>query len=379
MQSGSAHNASGAGAAAAGSAAGRSQAAQASNAQRAAAGTAATNRNQSASGAQGAAAGATVANRNAPQASGAQGAAAGVAAANRNAPAASGAQGAAAGAAVANRNAPAASGAQGAAAGAAVANRNAPQVSGVQGAAAGVAAANYNAPAASGAEGAAAGYAAASGPVDHPSMYDEQWYSEHQGAWSPAGWAAGAAWAPTTWEAVAGHCGIVNITPASYDYGRNINCIGGNVIVNGQPAGTAEEFSQEADAIAEAGTKAATSATDQWLPLGVFALVRDEHHHPQLIMQFAINQQGIVRGNYTDEVTGSTLPIHGEVDLQSRRAAWTVGDNRYVVMEAGLSNLTEHEAPALVHKNGTTQRWLLVRLAQPSQGGNDAASVGAPR
>jgi hypothetical protein len=210
-------------------------------------------------------------------------------------------------------------------------------------------------------------------------MYDQQWYGEHQGAWSPAGWNAGAAWAPVSWEAVAGHCGYANITPAPYNYGSNVTCIGGNVVVNGQPAGTAEEFSEEAAAIARAGTEAPTSATDQWMPLGVFALVRDEHHHPQLIMQLAINEQGIVRGNYTDEVTGSTLPIHGEVDQQTRRAAWTVGDNEYAVMEAGLSNLTEHEAPALIHKNGSTQRWLLVRLAQPSQSGNDAAPVVAPQ
>ncbi len=147
------------------------------------------------------------------------------------------------------------------------------------------------------------------------------------------------------------------------------------MVVNGQPVGTAEEFSEEAAAIADAGAEAATSADDHWLPLGMFALVRDEHQHPQLIMQLAVNQQGILRGNYTDEVTGSTLPIHGEVDLQSKRAAWTVGDNRYAVMEAGLSNLTHNKAPALIHKNGTTQRWLLVRLAQPGQDGSAAASA----
>jgi hypothetical protein len=210
-------------------------------------------------------------------------------------------------------------------------------------------------------------------------MYDQQWYSEHQSAWTPAGWNAAAAWAPVTWEAIAGHCGITNITPTPYNYGSNVTCIGGNVAVNGQPAGTAEEYSEEAAAIARAGTEAATAATDQWMPLGVFALVRDEHHHPQLIMQLAINQQGVIRGNYTDEVTGSTLPIHGEVDLQSRRAAWTVGDNEYTVMEAGLSNLAEDEAPALIHKNASTQRWLLVRLAQPSRDSDEAASAFAPK
>ena len=82
--------------------------------------------------------------------------------------------------------------------------------------------------------------------------------------------------------------------PVSYNYGDNVTCIGGNVVVNGQPAGTAEEFSHEADILAEDGAAAATAPTDQWLPLGVFALVRNEHQHPQLIMQLAVNQQGLV-------------------------------------------------------------------------------------
>jgi len=291
----------------------------------------------------------------------------------------SGAEGAAAGAAAANRKSPQASGAQGAAAGAAAANRNAPKASGAQGAAAGAAVANNNAPAASGAAGAAAGYAAVRNNVDHPGMYSQQWYGEHQSAWSPGGWTAAAPWTPATWDAVAGHCGYGNNAPVSYNYGGNVTCIGGNVVINGQPAGTAEDFSHEADILAEDGAAAATAPTDQWLPLGVFALVRNEQQHPQLIMQIAVNQQGVVRGNYTDEVTDSTLPVHGAVDPKTKRAAWTVGDNRYSVMEAGLQNLTQSEAPALLHKNGTTQRWLLVRLTQSSQVGEGAAPAESPK
>src|SRR6185436_18200282 len=114
----------------------------------------------------------------------------------------------------------------------------------------------------------------------------------------------------------------INATPASYDYGTDVTCIGGNVVVDGQPVGTAEEYSQQAADLAESGTAAASSANDQWLPLGVFALVRNEQQHPQLIMQIAVNQQGIIRGNYTDEVTDSTQPIHGAVDQKTQRAAW---------------------------------------------------------
>ncbi len=323
-----------------------------------------------ASGAQGAAAGAAAASRKTPQASGAQGAAAGAAAANRNAPKASGAQGAAAGAAAANRNSSQVSGAEGAAAGAAAASRNNPKVSGAGGAAVGAAAANRNAPAVSGAGGAAAGYAAVSNSFNHPNIYNQQWYGSHPGAWSNSGWAAGALWIPSTWGAVASHCGYGSITPISYNYGVNVTPQGGNVLVDGQNVGTTEEFSQQAADLAEAGSEADTSASE-WVPLGVFAMVRNEQQQPQLIVQMAIDQQGTLRGNFTDEAKDQTLPIHGAVDKQTQRAAWTVGGNKQTVMEAGLMDLTESEAPALIHKNGKTDHWILVRLEQPKQDGSD--------
>jgi hypothetical protein len=154
----------------------------------------------------------------------------------------------------------------------------------------------------------------------------------------------------------------VAATPVSYNYGTNVTCVNGTVAVNGQPVGTAEEFSQQASDLAQAGTDAQATATEKWIPLGVFAMVRNEDQHPQLILQMAINQAGVLRGNYTDEVTDNTLPIHGGVDPKTQRAAWTIGDNTSSVMEAGLANMTAGEAPALLHKNGKTERWVLVRL-----------------
>jgi hypothetical protein len=335
----------------------------------AAAGAAAANRKSpQASGAQGAAAGAAAAKRKSPQASGAQGAAAGAAAANRKGPQASGAEGAAAGAAAANRNSPQISGAAGAAAGAAAANRNSPQVSGAEGAAVGAAAANRN-----GADGGAAGYAAVRNSFNHPNIYGQKWYGDHPGVWAPSGWAAGAAWAPSAWGAVAAFSGYGSATPTSYNYGVNVNAQDGNVIVDGQNVGTTDEFSQQAADLAETGAAATPSDTDEWLPIGVFAMVRNENQHPQLILQLAINKQGILRGNYTDELTDHTLPIQGAVDKRTQRAAWTVGGNKQTVMEAGLSDLTDGEAPALIHKNGKTDHWILVRLEQPNGSAGDGA------
>ena len=312
----------------------------------------------------GAAAGAAAANHKAPQYSGAQGAAAGAAVANRNSPQFSGAEGAAAGAAVANRNAPALSGAQGAAVGAAVANQNAPAVSGAQGVAVGAAMANQNAPVVTGAAGAAVGTAAVRNSFNNYNLFGSQWYGANKEAWAPARWAQGTAWTPTAWDGVSTYVGATS-APVWYDYGTNVKLVNGMVMMNGQPVGTPEEYSLQAAELAQAGAAYTVQPTDEWIPLGVYAMVRDEQQHPQMIFEFAINKQGMLRGNFTDEVTEHTQPIFGAVDRKTQRAAWIVGDHKTTVMEAGLSNLAEGEASALTHKNGKTDHWLLVRLEQP--------------
>jgi hypothetical protein len=398
--------ASGAQGAAAGAAAANNKTPQTSGAQGAAAGAAyANNKTPQATGAQGAAAGAAYANRNSPPVSGAAGAAAGAAAVNRNSPQMSGAQGAALGAAAANQNASQLSGAQGAALGAAAANNNQPQFSGAQGAAVGAAAANnnqpqfsaaqgaavgaavadnsqpqfsaaqagpaipsatvVNMPVVSGAASAAAGYEAVRNSFNASNVYRPQWWRDHPETWVPAGWIAGAAWHTTPWEQLGSFCGYGDAAPISYNYGVNVTAQNGNVFVEGQNVGSTSDFSQQAANIAQYGNAAQASPSDKWMPLGVYAMVRDEHQHPQFIVQLAINPQGILRGNYIDELTESTLPIRGAVDKPTKRAAWTVGSNKQTVMEAGLSDLIDPETPALIHKNGKTDHWLLVRLDQP--------------
>ncbi len=151
------------------------------------------------------------------------------------------------------------------------------------------------------------------------------------------------------------------------------------MLLDGQNVGTAEEFSQQASDLAEAGADATVSDSDKWMPLGVFAMVRNDKQHPQLILQLAINKQGVLRGNYTDEVTDHTLPIRGAVDQQTQRAAWIVGDNRNSVMEAGVNNLTQGETRALLHKNGKTERWLLVSPEPARAGAKLRAERGSSR
>lgn len=300
---------------------------------------------------------------------GAKGIAAGEAAAKNKTPQNAGAKGAVAGETAAKNKSPQATGAESAAAGAAVSKRNSPQATGAQGAAAGAAVTKRNEPGASG----AAGYAAVRNSFHQPNLYGSQWYGNHPGAWSAAGWAAGTAWTAASWNAMSSFGGYGNATPISYNYGDNVTYQNGNVLVDDRNAGTADEFSQQAASLAQKGVNAQVSDTEEWLPVGVFALVRNENQHPQVIIQLALDKQGILRGNYTDEVSGHTMPIQGAVDEQTQRAAWVVAGNMQSVTEAGLHNLTESEAPVLIHRNGKTDHWILVRLS------NDSAAADAEK
>ncbi|WP_145087766.1 hypothetical protein [Anatilimnocola aggregata] len=319
-----------------------------------------------ASGAQGAAAGAAYSNRNASQYSGAQGAAAGAAASNRNQPQYSGAQGAAAGAAAANRNQPQYSGAQGAAAGAAVANRNQPQYSGAQGAAVGYAAGANNSP--------SARYGAATavrGNYNNWGLYGNDWYRRYPGAWTSAGWAAGAAWTAASWNSAADYCGCATTQPVYYDYGNNVTYQDNNVYVNGQSAGSTADYYNQAAALATTGAEAASSPDADWLPLGVFALTKSGQTKSDVSIQLAVNKAGVIRGNYTDTVTNKSQQVQGSVDKESQRVAFTVGDNTTNVIETGIYNLTKDEAPVLIHfGQDRTEQWLLVRLQKPDNAAN---------
>ena len=302
-------------------------------------------------------------------ASGGQGAAGGAAASNRNSPQYSGAQGAAAGAAASNRNSPQYSGAQGAAAGAAASNRNSPQYSGAQGAAAGYAAANANG------AGFGAGFTqvlpsarygtatAVRGNFNHYGLYGQGWNAEHPGAWAAAGWGANNAWRAATWDSAGAWCGCTAASPVYYDYGNNVTYQNNDVYVNGQDTGTSAQYYDQAAMLAATGTEAQAPSDGEWLPLGVFAFSKNGQTSSVATIQIAVDKQGVVRGNYTDTVTHNTQPIHGSVDKQTQRVAFTVGDNTTNVLETGLYNLTKDEAPALLHLGkDRTEQWLLVRL-----------------
>jgi hypothetical protein len=105
---------------------------------------------------------------------------------------------------------------------------------------------------------------------------------------------------------------------------------------------------------------------DDWKPLGVFSLAQKSGNDTTSVFQLCVNQAGIIRGNYTNELTSDVQPLQGAVDKKSMRASWTVGSNKKVVYDTGIGNLVQNQSPILVHFSPShTEQWTLVRLQSP--------------
>jgi hypothetical protein len=192
------------------------------------------------------------------------------------------------------------------------------------------------------------------------------WYGRYPAAWRVPQWTAATVWAPAIWPSVATFCAY-DPTPVYYDYGTTVVYEGDTVYFNGEPAGTADEYAQQAIGLAGAGRTAQLAADEEWKPLGVYAVVRGEEEASDKLFQLAVTRDGVIRGNYYDAVADNTLPVYGSVDRQAQRAAWSVGDKKDVIFEAGVANLTNDETPILVHHGkDNTQQFTLVRVEQPA-------------
>jgi hypothetical protein len=117
------------------------------------------------------------------------------------------------------------------------------------------------------------------------------------------------------------------------------------------------------------------------MPLGTFAVSTSEKEtDPSRVMQLAVDRQGIISGTMFNTSTDQTQAIQGQVDKETQRVAFRIGDNENIVAETGLYNLTQSEAQLLVHYGAErTETFLLVRLdAPPEDGAASANATGAP-
>jgi hypothetical protein len=167
------------------------------------------------------------------------------------------------------------------------------------------------------------------------------------------------------WGALAPFVGV-DATPVVYDYGSTSVINNNAVYVDGEPAGSAEDYATQAATIADTGRQAKPADSDEWEPLGVFGLIQPDDKIAQRVFQLAVNRNGVIRGNYYDSIADTNTPVYGSVDRKTQRAAWSIGEKKDIVFEAGLNNLTQTETTALVHYGKErTQQMMLVRLEQP--------------
>jgi hypothetical protein len=174
--------------------------------------------------------------------------------------------------------------------------------------------------------------------------------------WRPATWIGLSSWIAWNWG-----------PPLFYNYGYNFYYDNGFVYLDGRRLCSANEYYDQAvqtvSRVPDVGDDAA-----QWMPLGVFALSLGDSASSNMVVQLAVNKDGVIQGTYYNTDNDVTKPIKGMVDKQSQRAVWTFADdnNTAVIMETGVYNLTQDQTQVLVHfGKDRTEEWLMVRLEEP--------------
>ena len=180
-----------------------------------------------------------------------------------------------------------------------------------------------------------------------------------------------------TWQAPA----TVWAQPVYYDYGQGGNVVYNNnsVYINGDQVATTTEFAQSAAELATVPPPASEEEAEQveWMPLGTFAVSAGEKDvDPNRIVQLAISKTGIVSGTLYNTQTDQTQSVQGQVDKDTQRVAFRIGESEDIVVESGLYNLTQEQAPLLVHFGpDKVENWLLVRLEDPAPEDNSTAAA----
>lgn len=190
---------------------------------------------------------------------------------------------------------------------------------------------------------------------DHPQAYVN--FHQNPVFWSWATFGAVSAFMPWNWGSA-----------AYYDYGSGGSSYSdpGTEYVN-ESTYSSPEYVEQAEQLATSAPEEAPKDAE-WMPLGVFAATADNNPDavPNMFMQLAISKEGIIAGTYQNKTTGKSESLEGMVDKDSQRAAWTFSGKNTPIFETGVANLTMNETRALVHfADGTTQPWLLVRMAKP--------------
>src|SRR5262249_42720380 len=106
--------------------------------------------------------------------------------------------------------------------------------------------------------------------------------------WTVPVWGSLASWVPYGWS-----------DPVYYNYGDNVYYQGDEVYYGDQPVATAQEYTDQAAAIAASIPQDVKPAESDWMSLGTFAIMPDgkpSDVDPTMFLQLNVSKQGIIAG-----------------------------------------------------------------------------------
>lgn len=169
-------------------------------------------------------------------------------------------------------------------------------------------------------------------------------------------------WRGASWAGVSGWLTWGGASPVYYE------ADGSTVYLPVDNADYSQQGSQNPDWTSSNGQNTVPNIQGDWLPLGVFAIGRDENAAAEsnVLMQLALKKNGEIFGTYYSTNSDVTYEIEGMVDRESQRAVWKVSDKPEApIISTGIYNLTQDATEVTVHYNdGLEQTWMLVRLEE---------------
>ena len=187
---------------------------------------------------------------------------------------------------------------------------------------------------------------------NRPQPFTPAWYAQHPNAWQYTHPHADAV-------AVASTAAVATWIGAAY---APVSSGGSSttVIYESAPAETvAAEPMDPPEAAADE-----TLNSEEWLPLGVFAVSTDEKSPALVMLQLVVDHQGTLRGVYYDSITDTTHNIVGTVDRNTQLAQWQIESSSQVAFQTPLSELTQDAGALELLVPAGPQKWHLTRVAE---------------
>ncbi|MDO4583574.1 MAG: hypothetical protein Q4D62_05665 [Planctomycetia bacterium] len=205
----------------------------------------------------------------------------------------------------------------------------------------------------------------------HGHPYIGPWWGSHY-AWNRYPWRYW--WTVPVWASVCEWYAVWGWTqPYYYDYGPTGNIVyqDNRVYIQGNDVCSTEEFAQSAAELAAVETAEMDErGKEEWLPLGVFAVLGDpSEEDAQFAIQLAANKDGLISGTFFNRKTDQTYPVQGRIDPQTQRVAFIIQGADDDVFDTGFYNLMQQQTEVLVHLGKEkTKTCYFVRLETPEEG-----------